>query len=276
MDKEPLLPFALTCQLWHLACRSLIFRRVFLKGHGANEDPLASLVEILDSDSSIGPLVWCLKIEVSPPTRWSCDQWVYDFPRMLNTRLPSLRTIDIHGLGNFTEYRCHGFFSHLSLFSTVKSFKISHCCILYHALNLFVSSLTNLEHLHIHDFWLDSQSETEPFDLSTIPQCPKLPTSLKSFRFHSEDGTGPSAHAFATWISPVRTLRSCGIHIYREQCLVAVGELLRTLGDSLEHLELRFLDFLGWSQERGTASRSSFLPSVHPQLTPFSRHFTSR
>lgn len=270
LEKESLFSFAMTCRDWRIASRPLILRQVLLKGQGLDVDPLASFVEMLDSDPCIGPLVWELRIETSPPSRWTCDPWIYSLPRMLHTRLPSLRALDFYGLGDFTLYRINKFFSQLSLFSTVKSLTIRHCCILYEALNLFVSSLPNLEHLHIHDFWLDSHSDTETFNLSAIPPCPKPPLALKSFRFHSDDGTGPFTHAFTTWIASARSLRSCGIHITQEESLPSVGNLLKSLGDSLEHLELRFLDFRTWSAggagENSVASMvacfSSFLRDI--------------
>ena len=102
-----------------------------------------------------------------------------------------------------------------------------------------VTNIPGLEDLHIHNQWLDGVHTSHSFDLNHIPP-PRCMPLLRSFRYHNDDGSGPSSFAFLQWIGLSSSLRSLGIHLNRKGSSEKVGLLLSQLGSALEHVELRF------------------------------------
>lgn len=207
------------------------------------------------TNDHLRPLIRSLKVRfdnsISENSSF-CKPWFLHLPAFIVENLPRLCRLEIISLGDFDESQVdtQDFFSTLQRITTIKSLTLNHCCIPYHALNGFVTSLSGLETLHCHDHWLDGN---EAFDLHTIPPIPKeqIP-SLKIFYYHNDRAMGPTTRAFIKWLSPVSTLKTVGLHIDEEKSLRTAGKFLCRLGENLEHLELRFLDEVGdWGWDNG-------------------------
>lgn len=244
-DPGTLITCASLNRLWHQACRPHIFQRIVVDVRKHTTDPLVKLESFLDSDRSIGPLVQELRLRflISDRERGnSYESWICDVPRLLLTRLPYVHSLEIIGLGLPNDDFPPTFYEELQQLVYIKRLSLVYCCTLYDVLNGFVSNLPNLTELHIHGQWLATRlSGQDDFDLDRIPLPRNIP-KLKTFYYHNDDASGPSTLAFLEWIRPIKTLKSVGIHIDRDIALKDVAQFFRERGDSLEQVEIRFLD----------------------------------
>lgn len=256
-DPHTLCTCTLLSRMWHEVCRPQILYKITIDVRRHKDEPLKRLEHLLDSDPSIHPLVRQIRISFLESDRErgsSCQPWMYDFPRLLYQKLPCVGSLEIVGLGLPEDDFPPIFYQQLRQATSIKRLSLVYSCILYEVLNSLVSSLQNLEELHIHGQWLASRIiGPDDFNLDRIPSPLRMPP-LKSFYYHNDDASGPSVHAFLNWVAPIRTLRSVGIHVDEVSSLKAVAEFIQQRGSTLENIELRFLDSVDSGWESGIFS----------------------
>lgn len=258
-DTPSLLAFASVCLTWRAASRHIRFHQITLDARRQGEHPLEKLQVLLKSDPSLGSLIRVVRawfvIEGHPFTSFY-EPWFSQLPIVLHNNLPRVHTLEIRGLGEFGELPAGNFFSELSYVASIEHLSLVHCCLRHQQLNDFITSLPNLKSLHVHNHWLATRPfNWSEFDPHNIPLPSHFPP-LTTFNYHNDNASGPTSLAFLHWLSPIRTLRSVGIHIDSGDAgsILEISEFLANLGGSLEHLELRFLDKvpkLSWALNRG-------------------------
>ncbi len=251
-DPGTLCTCALLNRVWHEVCRPQILYRIVVDVQRHKEEPFKRLEHLLDTDPSIQPLVREIRISFLETARErgsSYQPWLTDLPQLLYRKLRYVRSLEIVGLGLPQDDFPPFFYQELRQAASIKRLSLVYCCILYEVLNNLVSNLQSLEELHIHGQWLASRVDgPDDFNLERIPPPLRMP-ALKSFYYHNDDSSGPSVHAFLEWIKPVHTLKSVGFHIDETSSLKAVAEFLQRRGNTLENVELRFLDMEDWDTE---------------------------
>ena len=269
-------------RMWHEVCRPQILQKVTIDVRKHTEDPLKRLESLLDQDPSITLLVREIRVSFLTSGRErgsSCEPWIYDLPRLLFKKLPSVQSLEIVGLGLPGDDFCPDFYQALQRLTSIKRLSLIYCCLLYDVLNSIIISFPNLEDLHIHGQWLAARLHgDDDFDLDRIPPLPRIP-ALKTFYYHNDDTSGPSTHAFLNWIKPIHSLRSIGIHVDSDAQLKQVAAFLRERGPHLEHLEIRFLscaDYWEWDNDSpvnmGEIARKYLAPNLNTNILS-SRHF---
>lgn len=261
-DVEALRSASLLHPSWHRVCRPLLFREVVLRG---NRPDLDRFQDLLKSDPSVGPLIKVIRVRffrISSSMRGlNRGPWFHKLPRVLQTQVPNVHTLNIDGLGGSHDLAHTGFFQDLTLLRSIKRLSLVRCCLPHHVLNSFIDGLPRLEGFHIHDHWVDAAgSPPESFNFDEIPDPGELPPLIE-FSYHNSDGSGPPTHSFIRWISAIRTLRILRIHVTVPRALPGIGSLIRNLGSSLEHLELKFMNTKSpwaWVDGTGNAGATGF------------------
>lgn len=244
-DANTLCSASLSSRIWRVACRPLLFHSITLDDtmYLSKDDPIRLFEEFLDSNPEIYPLIKVVKARLLQnfgDRGISCRPWFNDLPNFIHRRLPNAHTFEVIGLGYFHGKASETFFTDLSLITSLRRLSLIRCCISNEVLNGFVTSISGLEDVHIHNQWMDGVHTTHQFDLSHIPSPPLMP-ALKGFSYHNDDNTGPNSMAFLEWVGPVNSLTSLRIVLNRKGSFRRVGQLLCQSRSSLQHLELNFL-----------------------------------
>ncbi|KAJ3488063.1 hypothetical protein NLI96_g3110 [Meripilus lineatus] len=242
------------------SCRDASFRFLFNTITLRNHHTLENLSNRIFQNDRIRSSVRNLIVDFSVkdrPNASLCQPWFAHLPVFIRQNLPRLHSLQIIALGIFDQLDTPQFFPDLRSCTSVKCLTLRRCCIPYRALNGFVSNLVRLESLHVHDHWLDGEVD---FNLSRIPPLSaKAIPPLKAFYYHNDRYSGPTTDAFVKWLFPVRDLTKLGLHVDREECLPGLGEFLRSLGKSLESLELRFLNrYDDWGRKEARPEDGEF------------------
>ncbi len=235
-DNATLRACALVSQTWRDATRPYIFRKIKI----ADEPLLAALEALVTVDSTVGLLVRELTVQPRTQQEHTPSSWLSRFPTLIPSYLTRLQTIQFIDLFEFGEYCNESFFREYSKFTSVERLIFHNCSLDLHLIYSYTCALPNVRHLQV--------GSTLPLPSMLSEPPPQLHSPrLSSIKLNLGQAYPMALEEILVWAlaSPSKeSLRALSVSTRIVES-TAVGNFIREIGGSLQHLDLHLAQSFG-------------------------------
>lgn len=218
----------LTCRMWRSACRGYIYRSISL----SSPQRYQGLLSFLDNEPTLSRFIIELSIEPKP-TEFTLPEvpgWIHEAPAALSARLKNVTNLHLRRIRwSGVEDSTLPFYL---AFTVLKCVSITECSFSGSDIGKFANKLSHLEEIRVSRQW------PRIFDVDNIHVNPQL--SLKSLLL--EEVNVQTSLIILAWVrapNTIYTLQSLSLDVFTIDVANGVRDLLRDLGPTLRHVDLR-------------------------------------